>query len=163
MIVRDGGCAFPTCTAKPAWCESHHLYDWIRGGLTNLDDGAPYCDRHHDLWHKGKFTAQRLPDGTLEHRRPDGTIIPPGPSTRPKATHTLFPDPAGTDTDTDDVPCTDAPASADPDRAAATSEDTGSDDNDLDPDDDPAEIERLRQLAKARAQALRAPPPTRAA
>jgi hypothetical protein len=186
MIVRDGGCAFPTCTAPPAWCECHHLHDWIKGGLTNLDDGAMYCDRHHHLLHDAKFTAQRRVDGTLEHRRPDGTIIPAGPSTRPKPTHQLFP---LTETESHDRAGANAPAGAETGHAAETREATGDTDRDAKPgrdegtaeasgdpktprhpdddpvadaDNDPAEIERLRQLAKARARALR-PPPTRAA
>jgi Domain of unknown function (DUF222) len=158
MIVRDGGCVFPTCTAPPEHCECHHLHDWIRGGLTNLADGAMYCDRHHDLYHQGKFTARRQPDGTLEHRRPDGTIIAAGPDTRPKPTHTLFHVPP------DDTTCdtTGSPADADSGRAAPTSQDPDGEENDPDPDEDPAEIERLTELARARARALR-PPPTQAA
>jgi hypothetical protein len=177
MIVRDGGCAFPTCTAPPAWCECHHLDDWIKGGLTNLDDGAMYCDRHHHLLHDAKFTARRLPDGTLEHHRPDGTIIPPGPSTRPRPTHQLFP---LTEADSDDRHRADADtgqraetiqADRDPESKRGTkpardsdsgAEPTGNaEPSELphdDPDEVPAEIERLRQLAKARAQALRRPP-----
>jgi Domain of unknown function (DUF222) len=163
MIVRDGGCAFPTCTAPPAWCECHHLDDWIKGGLTNLDDGALYCDRHHHLLHEGKFTAKRRPDGTLEHRRPDGTIIPPGPSTRPKPTHTLFPHPKPDDAaPSGNRPCPGAPADAGTSRAAPTTQEPGDEGKDPDPDEDPAEIERFTRVAKARAQALR-PPPTQAA
>ena len=38
LITRDGGCSFPGCTHPPAWCERHHILDWISGGLTDLNN-----------------------------------------------------------------------------------------------------------------------------
>ena len=38
LIARDGGCSFPGCTHPPAWCDRHHILDWILGGLTDLDN-----------------------------------------------------------------------------------------------------------------------------
>ena len=38
LIARDGGCSFPGCTHRPAWCDRHHILDWIHGGPTDLDN-----------------------------------------------------------------------------------------------------------------------------
>ncbi|MFL6047851.1 MAG: DUF222 domain-containing protein [Propionibacteriaceae bacterium] len=38
LIARDGGCSFPGCTHPPAWCDRHHILDWISGGQTNLNN-----------------------------------------------------------------------------------------------------------------------------
>ena len=44
LIARDGGCSYPGCTHPPAWCDRHHILDWIRGGPTDLDKSAlPYA------------------------------------------------------------------------------------------------------------------------
>ena len=38
LIARDGGCSFPGCAHPPAWCDRHHILDWIHGGPTDLDN-----------------------------------------------------------------------------------------------------------------------------
>jgi Domain of unknown function (DUF222) len=38
LIARDAGCSFPGCTHPAAWCDRHHILDWILGGLTDLDN-----------------------------------------------------------------------------------------------------------------------------
>ncbi len=38
LTARDGGCSFPGCTHPPSWCDRHHILDWIRGGLTDVDN-----------------------------------------------------------------------------------------------------------------------------
>ncbi|HEY6689094.1 MAG TPA: DUF222 domain-containing protein [Propionibacteriaceae bacterium] len=41
LIARDAGCSFPGCTHPAAWCDRHHILDWILGGLTDLDNLTP--------------------------------------------------------------------------------------------------------------------------
>ncbi|QNO37154.1 DUF222 domain-containing protein [Protaetiibacter sp. SSC-01] len=47
MVVRDGGCIWPGCSAPPAWCEAAHLAPWFPHGRTDLDNGALMCAGHH--------------------------------------------------------------------------------------------------------------------
>ncbi|MDH2444431.1 DUF222 domain-containing protein [Amnibacterium sp. CER49] len=50
LAGRDGGCAWPGCTAPSAWCEAHHIAWWNRdGGATDLENGVLLCSHHHHL------------------------------------------------------------------------------------------------------------------
>lgn len=71
--VRDGGrCRFPGCWFTHT--DIHHLEFWENGGLTDVDNGASKCRRHHRLMHAG-FTVTGDPNGELRFYRPDGTYI----------------------------------------------------------------------------------------
>jgi hypothetical protein len=62
--LRDGGCAFPGCTA-PIWhCEAHHILPWQEGGLTDLGNLVALCKVHHTLIEPA--LAVRRADGILE-------------------------------------------------------------------------------------------------
>ncbi len=52
LAARDGGCAWPGCTAPVAWTEGHHI-KWVRrdGGTTDIDNGVLLCSYHHHLIH----------------------------------------------------------------------------------------------------------------
>jgi hypothetical protein len=47
LAQRDGGCAWPGCTAPPGWCEIAHLLAWFLGGRTDLANGLLLCPFHH--------------------------------------------------------------------------------------------------------------------
>ncbi len=47
IAVRDGGCAWPSCTAPPGWCEIGHVTAWARGGGTDLENAIMLCPFHH--------------------------------------------------------------------------------------------------------------------
>ncbi|MBW8822183.1 MAG: HNH endonuclease [Streptomyces sp.] len=47
LAARDRGCSFPGCDRPPAWCEAHHILEWIFGGETNLDNLTLVCSYHH--------------------------------------------------------------------------------------------------------------------
>jgi len=49
LILRDGGCAFPTCHARAAVCEAHHIVPWWKGGSTCLNNLVLLCHHHHSL------------------------------------------------------------------------------------------------------------------
>ena len=55
LIARDGGCAFPGCTAPAPWCEAHHIEYYSRGGTTSTDNGVMLCGFHHHLIHREKW------------------------------------------------------------------------------------------------------------
>ena len=75
---RDRGCRFPGCGVRVA--EGHHLRHWAQGGPTTLANLALLCRRHHRAVHEEGYQVQRLPDGALQFRRPDGRLLPDVPA-----------------------------------------------------------------------------------
>ena len=65
LAVRDGGCVFPGCDRPLAWCEAHHLWHWVDGGPTDLDNLVLLCRAHHRAVHDGGWRLTRQPDGRL--------------------------------------------------------------------------------------------------
>ena len=63
LAVRDGGCVFPGCSRPLAWCEAHHVWHWLDGGPTDLDNLALVCRAHHRAIHEGGWQLIRGPDG----------------------------------------------------------------------------------------------------
>ena len=47
MAVRDGGCSVPGCTVPAAWCQAHHIVEYIRDGPTTVSNGTLVCGDHH--------------------------------------------------------------------------------------------------------------------
>jgi hypothetical protein len=47
LAARDRGCTFPGCDRPPAYCQRHHILDWLHGGHTNLDNLTLLCGFHH--------------------------------------------------------------------------------------------------------------------
>jgi Domain of unknown function (DUF222)/HNH endonuclease len=78
LVVRDRGCAVPSCDRPPAWCEAHHLVHWLHGGPTDLPNLALLCRAHHRAGHEGGWRLHRDPDGGLvatpPHRRPGAAV-----------------------------------------------------------------------------------------
>jgi hypothetical protein len=78
---RDGGCRFPGCGVR--FGQGHHIRHWAHGGPTILPNLALLCRRHHRAVHEEGFHVERLPDGKLQFRRPNGALladVPPAPS-----------------------------------------------------------------------------------
>jgi len=71
---RDGGCRFPGCGAR--FGQGHHIRHWAQGGPTTLSNLATLCRRHHRAVHEEGFQVQRLSEGELQFRRPDGRVLP---------------------------------------------------------------------------------------
>jgi hypothetical protein len=80
LVMRDRGCAFPSCDRPPGWCDAHHIDHWIHGGPTDLDNLVLLCSRHHHLLHEGGWTVRRSA-ARLEFTGPDGRIAPDRPPT----------------------------------------------------------------------------------
>jgi hypothetical protein len=83
LHYRDRGCRFPGCGLPLG--EGHHIQHWANGGPTTLSNLALLCRRHHRAVHEESYQVERLPDGELRFRRPDGRILPdvPSPATVP--------------------------------------------------------------------------------
>jgi hypothetical protein len=76
LAVRDRHCVFPGCRMTPNRCRAHHIRWWDRDhGETSLENLCLLCSHHHHLVHEGGWTLTRAPDGTIEVRRPNGTIL----------------------------------------------------------------------------------------
>jgi 5-methylcytosine-specific restriction endonuclease McrA len=74
---RDQGCRFPGCQGR--FTQGHHLRHWAQGGPTTLSNLTLLCRRHHRAVHEEGYQVARLPDGTLQFRRPDGRPLPDVP------------------------------------------------------------------------------------
>ena len=73
LVIRDGGCRFPTCDRPSAWCDAHHVVHWASGGPTRLSNLVLLCRRHHRLVHDG-FRLEMV-DGRPRFTRPDGELL----------------------------------------------------------------------------------------
>ncbi len=89
LIHRDRGCRFPGCGLR--FCQGHHIRHWANGGETRLENLTSLCRLHHRAVHEEGYRVERLPDGELCFRRPDGRAVPevPPPARAPA-------DPVGT-------------------------------------------------------------------
>jgi hypothetical protein len=74
---RDRGCRFPGCIVR--FGQGHHIRHWANGGPTTLSNLALLCRRHHRAIHDEGYRLQRRPDGELEFRRPNGSVLPDVP------------------------------------------------------------------------------------
>jgi hypothetical protein len=66
LIARDTGCSFPGCTHPPSWCDRHHIIDWIRGGLTDVDNLTLLCRYHHTHFLQKGWSCRINADGLPE-------------------------------------------------------------------------------------------------
>jgi hypothetical protein len=66
LIARDAGCSFPGCTHPAAWCDRHHILDWILGGLTDLDNLTLLCRYHHTHFLQNGWSCRINTDGLPE-------------------------------------------------------------------------------------------------
>ena len=71
---RDRSCRFPGCTVR--FGQGHHVRHWAQGGPTTLSNLAVLCRRHHRAVHEEGYQVERLPDGELRFRRPNGRLLP---------------------------------------------------------------------------------------
>src|SRR5438128_6416752 len=81
LHYRDRGCRFPGCGLPLG--QGHHLQHWANGGPTTLSNLALLCRRHHRAVHEDGYRVERLLDGELRFRRPDGRLLPDVPSPAP--------------------------------------------------------------------------------
>lgn len=72
--ARDGGCVIPGCTVPAAWCEVHHVIDWVKGGPTSVDNGVLLCWHHHHGIETSGWEI-RMVDG-MPQVRPPGWVDP---------------------------------------------------------------------------------------
>ena len=64
LVARDRHCRWPGCHEPPSRCDAHHVWHWIDGGPTNLDNLVLLCHRHHHFLHQHGYRMVPQPDGT---------------------------------------------------------------------------------------------------
>ena len=76
-------CYWPGCHVNVNSCQIDHLTPHAQardrgggegGGLTNPENAGPCCGKHNRHKERG-YSVRRLRDGTIEIRRPDGTVL----------------------------------------------------------------------------------------
>ncbi len=94
LIVRDKHCI--GCGRSAAWCEVHHIVEWFRGGLTDIDNLVLVCTSCHHSIHDDGWVVHRNKNGTYELRPPPEPCadLPPWKSKSKSPPHEcdLFPD-----------------------------------------------------------------------
>ncbi len=75
LVARDRHCRFPGCRRPPLMCHAHHVWHWIDGGPTCLDNLILLCGHHHRLVHAGPWRVEREPSG-------ETVFVPPRGATR---------------------------------------------------------------------------------
>jgi hypothetical protein len=70
LWLRDKHCTFPGCQVPAHWSDAHHLWHWIDGGPTDLDNGALLCGRHHTIVHRDQLAGTVVDGQVLWDRRP---------------------------------------------------------------------------------------------
>jgi hypothetical protein len=84
LILRDRGCAFPTCDRPPRWCDGHHIVHWTNNGPTTLHNAVLLCGHHHRLVHHSDWQVHINPaDGHPEFTPPPHI----DPHQRPQRNH----------------------------------------------------------------------------
>lgn len=78
LKLRDGGCMFPSCTAR-RFVDAHHIEAWVDGGETRLSNLVLVCRFHHRLLHEGSYEMRIARDGRFRFFRPSGEEIPDHP------------------------------------------------------------------------------------
>jgi hypothetical protein len=77
ISIRDGGCAWPGCTAPISWCDAHHVRWYQRDhGRTDVDNGVALCSHHHHVIHTTDRWEIRMHQ-RLPHLVPKGWQGPP--------------------------------------------------------------------------------------
>ena len=80
LVARDRHCRWPGCGEPPSRCDAHHVWHWIDGGPTNLDNLVLLCHRHHHFLHQHGYRMNPQPDGTWATDQESGHE--PTPSSR---------------------------------------------------------------------------------
>jgi Domain of unknown function (DUF222)/HNH endonuclease len=78
LLHRDAGCRFPGCGLP--FGQGHHIRHWAEGGPTKLSNLTLLCRRHHRAVHEGGYQVERLSDGELQFRLPNGRPLPQVPT-----------------------------------------------------------------------------------
>ena len=91
LRMRDETCRAPGCGAAARRCDLDHTKDWQYHGLSNHDNLAHLCPKHHDQKHHTGWTVEHIGEGDLEWVSPTGHRYVTEPATRMAATPRIEP------------------------------------------------------------------------
>jgi hypothetical protein len=74
LLVRDGGCRFPGCSAR-RFLHAHHVVHVAKGGQTKLSNLVTLCSTHHRLIHDGGWRLELAENGSLRVRDTTGRLL----------------------------------------------------------------------------------------
>ena len=69
---RDGGCVYPGCGSRVAWCDVHHCLHWDGEGVTDLCNLVCLCRTHHGVVHRKGWAVTVDADGWAIFIPPSG-------------------------------------------------------------------------------------------
>jgi hypothetical protein len=72
-------CSVPGCEVRYWQTKLHHILEWERGGLTDLNNLIPLCSRHHARLHTEKWGCQLQVGRRIVFTLPDGTVLANAP------------------------------------------------------------------------------------
>jgi hypothetical protein len=75
-------CAIPGCSTRYSRTKLHHVVWWRHGGVTDLCNLLPVCERHHQKIHIDGWTVDLGDNRELTVALPDGQIMTTGPPSR---------------------------------------------------------------------------------
>jgi hypothetical protein len=78
VMARYRTCAWPGCVATAV--QLHHTQHRSDGGHDDIENLVPECLEHHQTIHTQSISITIDTDGTIHHRRPDGTKILANPT-----------------------------------------------------------------------------------
>jgi uncharacterized protein DUF222 len=76
---RDRTCRFPGCS-NSVFTTVHHIFMWIKGGLTDLPNLVLLCDHHHHLIHSNQWSMEGDANEELRFAGPTGETMTSRPS-----------------------------------------------------------------------------------
>ena len=82
LRMRDETCRAPGCGAPARRCDLDHTKDWQYHGLSNHNNLAHLCPKHHNQKHHTRWTLEHLGDGDLEWTSPTSHRYITEPATR---------------------------------------------------------------------------------
>ncbi|WP_162598578.1 HNH endonuclease [Nocardioides gilvus] len=69
-MLRDKSCRTEGCHIPGTWSEAQYLIAWSHGGVTDLQNAALLCSKHHHRAHDPGCDMTTLTNGDLRfHRR----------------------------------------------------------------------------------------------
>jgi hypothetical protein len=74
LVLRDRGCTFPSCDRPASVCDAHHVWHWLGGGPTAMENLVLLCQSHHRLIHRSEWEVE-LVNG-IAHFIPPAYIDP---------------------------------------------------------------------------------------
>jgi hypothetical protein len=66
LYAKDRGCSTPGCTVPGYYCEVHHVTDWAKCHITDVNELTLACGPHHRLLRPGGWATRKNAKGDTE-------------------------------------------------------------------------------------------------